>query len=130
MSTLSVGTIQSNTTAPPVIRNSGNTEIGTFCRAWVNFNGTGTAVIRASFNVTSLVDNGTGDYTVNFTNAMPDVNYAGLVSCGGGSINSGAFGGSRAPTQDDPTTTAFRLRTVTETDATIDLPFVSVAFFR
>jgi hypothetical protein len=46
------------------------------CRAWVNFNGTGTVAIRASGNVTSITDNGTGDYTVNFTTAMPDSNYA------------------------------------------------------
>ena len=45
------------------------------CRAWVNFNGTGTVVIRASGNVSSITDNGTGDYTVNFTTAMPDANY-------------------------------------------------------
>lgn len=50
------------------------------CRAWVNFNGTtnvgGFCTIRASGNVTSVADNGTGNYTVNFTNAMPDANYA------------------------------------------------------
>jgi hypothetical protein len=51
------------------------------CRAWVNFNGTGTVAIRASGNVTSITDNGTGDYTVNFTTAMPDANYSALVSC-------------------------------------------------
>ena len=45
------------------------------CRAWVNFNGTGTVAIRASFNVTSITDGGVGTYTVNFTTAMPDVNY-------------------------------------------------------
>ena len=45
-------------------------------RAWVNFNGTGTVAIRASGNVSSITDNGTGDYTVNFTTAMADVNYA------------------------------------------------------
>ena len=44
-------------------------------RAWVNFNGTGTVAIRASGNVSSITDNGTGDYTVNFTTAMPDTNY-------------------------------------------------------
>jgi hypothetical protein len=42
----------------------------------VNFNGTGTVAIRGSFNVTSITDNGTGDYTVNFTTAMPDANYS------------------------------------------------------
>jgi hypothetical protein len=52
------------------------------CRAWVNFNGTGTVAIRASGNVTSITDNGTGDYTVNFTTAMSDANYSVV---GGGS---------------------------------------------
>jgi len=46
------------------------------CRAWVNFNGTGTVAIRASGNVSSLTDNGTGDYTINFATAMPDANYS------------------------------------------------------
>ena len=45
-------------------------------RAWVNFNGTGTVAIRAAGNVSSITDNGVGDYTVNFTTAMPDANYA------------------------------------------------------
>ena len=49
---------------------------GMLCRAWVNFNGTGTVAIRASYNVSSITDRGTGDYTVNFTTAMPDANYA------------------------------------------------------
>lgn len=53
---------------------SGNAPIYA-CRAWVNFNGTGTVAIRASGNVSSITDNGTGDYTVNFTTAMPDANY-------------------------------------------------------
>ena len=46
------------------------------CRAWVNFDGTGTVSIRASGNVSSITDNGTGNYTVNFTTAMPDANYS------------------------------------------------------
>jgi hypothetical protein len=52
------------------------------CRAWVNFNGTGTIAINASGNVTSITDGGTGTYTVNLTTAMPDANYAAVVSCG------------------------------------------------
>jgi hypothetical protein len=51
------------------------------CKAWVNFNGTGTVAIRAAYNVTSITDNGTGDYTVNFTTAMVDANYCAEVSC-------------------------------------------------
>lgn len=50
------------------------------CRAWVNFDGTGTVSIRASYNVTSITDNGTGDYTVNFTNAISDANYTVVAS--------------------------------------------------
>lgn len=51
------------------------------CRAWVNFNGTGTVAIRASGNVSSITDNGVGDYTVNFTTAMADVNYTMNGNC-------------------------------------------------
>jgi hypothetical protein len=54
-------------------------------KAWVNFNGTGAVAIRASFNVTSITDNGTGNYTVNLTTAMPDVNYCAV---GSGALNS------------------------------------------
>lgn len=50
------------------------------CRAWVNFNGTGTVAIRASGNVTSITDNGTGDYTINFTTAMSDANYTAVMT--------------------------------------------------
>ena len=65
------------------------------CRAWVNFNGTGTVAIRASGNVTSITDNGTGDYTINFTTAMSDANYAiyGSVYEASGN-NSRSFGGA------------------------------------
>jgi hypothetical protein len=45
-------------------------------KAWVNFNGTGTVAIRAQYNVSSITDNGVGDYTVNFTTAMSDANYS------------------------------------------------------
>jgi hypothetical protein len=50
------------------------------CRAWVNFNGAGTVAIRASGNVSSITDNGTGDYTINFDTAMPDANYSSVCS--------------------------------------------------
>lgn len=73
--TLKADVIQSDTAGTPPQFNDGNsTQIGTLCRAWVNFNGTGTVAIRASFNVSSVTDNGTGNYTVNLTTAMPDAN--------------------------------------------------------
>lgn len=52
------------------------------CRAWVNFNGTGTVAIRASGNVSSITDNGTGLYTVNFTTAMEDADFSAVATCG------------------------------------------------
>ena len=52
---------------------------GGLCRAWVNFNGTGTVAIRASYNVSSITDLGTGDYRINLTTAMPDANYCALI---------------------------------------------------
>jgi hypothetical protein len=63
--------------------NSGYGSVATAygCRAWVNFNGSGTVAIRASGNVSSITDNGTGNYTVNLTTSMVDVNYATVVSC-------------------------------------------------
>jgi hypothetical protein len=55
---------------------------GYLCRAWVNFNGSGTVAIRASGNVSSITDNGTGDYTVNFTTAMLDTDYSVQITTG------------------------------------------------
>lgn len=54
------------------------------CRAWVNFNGTGTVAIRASFNVSSITDNGTGDYSINLTTALTDANF---VMSGSGALD-------------------------------------------
>jgi len=51
-------------------------------RAWVNFNGTGVVAIRASANVSSITDLGTGQYSINFTTAMTDANYAANTCCG------------------------------------------------
>lgn len=48
--------------------------------AWVNFNGTGTVAIRSSYNVSSITDNGTGDYTVNFATALSDANYSAVTT--------------------------------------------------
>jgi len=54
--------------------------------AWVNFNGTGTVSIRSSGNVSSITDNAVGDYTLNFTTAIADANYAVAGSAGGTGI--------------------------------------------
>jgi len=60
----------------------GSAAVAYGCRAWVNFNGQGTPAIRASGNVSSITDNGVGNYTVNFATAMPDTNYAVVVGSG------------------------------------------------
>jgi len=67
----------------PVAMNASGSAPMFACRAWVNFDGTGTVAIRSSGNVTSITDNTTGDYTINFTTAMPDANYAAVVTAGG-----------------------------------------------
>ncbi len=61
------------------------------CRAWVNFNGVTTVTIRANGNVSSVVRNATGDYTINFATALPDANYA--VVFGGGTLLTNISGG-------------------------------------
>ena len=78
MSTLQVATVKSNSSAAPVFQNTSGTEIGSLPKMWINFNGTGTIAIRDDFNVSSITDNGTGDYSVSFTNAMSDTNYCTL----------------------------------------------------
>ena len=98
------------------------------CRAWVNFNGTGTVAIRASGNVSSITDNGVGDYTVNFTTAMPDANYA--VN-GTTSANAGAtFTGLNIKTGTTPTTSAVVVTTFTGSGTAQDYSFVNISIFR
>ena len=122
-------TVQSSTAATaPVFKDGNGTQIGTLCRAWVNFNGTGTVAIRASFNVSSITDNGTGDYTVNFTTALPDANYAAQVWAAT-SGSTGVF----IPTQSAttvPTTSALRLVTRNGSATANDLDYVQVSVFR
>ena len=98
-------------------------------RAWVNFNGTGTVAIRASGNVSSITDNGTGDYTVNFTTAMLDANYESNV---GASTPAVANGIGISPASAAPTTSALRIATVAVggTPALTDYTYVNVVVFR
>jgi hypothetical protein len=97
------------------------------CRAWVNFNGTGTVAIRASGNVASITDNGTGDYTINFTDAMPDANYTAVVTSGDSVAAPVAVAADNITAR---TTTAIRIRTATTGFALADCAHVNVAIFR
>ena len=89
------------------------------CKAWVNFNGTGTVAIRGSYNVSSITDVGTGVYGVNFVNAMPDTNYA-------TSLN---IGNNTNQTWCDNFSTTYVLARVYTGSAYVDDPIVQVAVF-
>lgn len=89
-------------------------------KAWVNFNGIGTVAIRASFNVSSITDNGTGNYTVNFTTALPDTNY--------GAATVGST--QTTVTLDTQTTTTSGLRVRGISGAEVDVSIVCAAYFR
>lgn len=93
-------------------------------RAWVNFNGTGTVAIRASGNVSSITDNGTGDYTINFATAMSDVNYGTTV---GNDVGAATYLFARIVSQ---TTAGVNVKT-TQTSATgVDTTTFCASIFR
>lgn len=104
--------------------NSGYGSVATAygCRAWVNFNGTGVVAIRASGNVTSITDNGVGQYTVNFTNAMTDANFSANITLAGGNAYVATIS-SRA-------TSSLVMYSWTTASAFFDAADVCVAVFR
>jgi hypothetical protein len=112
----------------------GTTEQGQLCKAWVNFNGTGTVAIRASYNVSSITDNGVGDYTVNFATALTDANYCTLgtgqyTASGGGNDDVPTIGIVNASTY-TPTSGSIRIGASTDAAAATDPTIVNVAIFR
>jgi len=114
MSTLRVNTIQN-------VAGSGTPAINGLAQAWVNFNGTGTVAIRASFNVSSITDNGTGDYTANFTVAMSDANYAVAGQAGNGALQADAT---------PNTVNGTRFAVVNRSSGVVDNEHVRVVVFR
>ena len=120
MSTLVAQTISNGT----VSTSTANVING--AKAWVNFNGTGTVAIRASYNVSSITDGGTGAYTVNFTNAFSDANYAAITTGGDSSGASAiAYGPNSAQT-----TTAFGVSVLNTAGSFVDRSQICVAIFR
>ena len=110
----SIRSSSSSFNSPVQFLTSGGTENGTLCRAWVSFNGQGTVAIRADFNVNTIDDDGTGLYTVNFSNAMSDANYCAMVSPGN---NAGGSQGAWCTIYDDATTLSGSCRVVTYSSA-------------
>jgi hypothetical protein len=105
------------------------------CRAWVNFDGTASGTIspRASGNVTSITKNATGDYTVNITNAMPDANYATLITSSSGLPTNWAATIAANASQSAvvaPTTSAIRFGTRNAGNVATDFAYLNVAIFR
>lgn len=103
-------------------------------KAWVNFNGTGTVAIRDSFNVSSITDNGTGDYTVNFTTAMPNANYSvsGIQGFTANATPAGFLTVCRNGTTGDrvaPTTSAVRVNSCGQNGGTVDITDIYVQIF-
>jgi hypothetical protein len=101
-------------------------------RAWVNFNGTGTVTIRASGNVSSITDNGTGDYTLNFTTAMQDANYSPVCMMSSDAtreltIRSSA---SDSANPDLMTTSQLRVAIYANSGGNVDVATVCISIFR
>lgn len=97
-------------------------------RAWVNFNGTGTVAIRASYNVTSITDNGVGDWTVNFTNALADTNYG---FSGGAEGESGATSNRFVASKNGARlTSSLNIYVSDGTGTKVDVPAVSITINR
>lgn len=135
MSTLNVNTIRHNTSGFNNVvahADGAGTENATHCRAWVNFNGTGVVAIRDDFNVSSITDNGTGDYTVNFSNALSDANYSTLCTTDNGSPTSGNGNILGMYSGGTYSTTAVRVSQKTPNSPTVpnDLTICNVAVFR
>lgn len=107
------------------------------CRAWVNFNGTGTVAIRSAGNVSSITDNAVGDYTVNLTTAMPDINYSVSGLAGPTAITGGVrscimlFSSNGNNNRVAPTVSNFKIVTVTDDGtAYVDSLDVHLSIFR
>ena len=111
------------------------------CRAWVNFDGTrneadtgastngANVKIRASGNVTSVLKNAVGDYTVTFTTAMPDANYA-ATGVGPSIGNGGGIFQLAQNTAATPTSSAYRVNIQSTSGTMSDNAFLSLVFFR
>lgn len=125
------GTVESKAVDPLGIREAFNCT-GTApvyaCRAWINFDGTSGAIGtgRASGNVSSVTDNGTGDYTINFATAMPDADYA--VTGAVGSL--AATGILRPQHSVVPTASALRIITVSISSTPTDYTYANISIFR
>lgn len=110
-----------NSTATGFAIGTGGINGAQLAKAWVNFNGTGTVAIRDSYNVSSITDNGTGDYTINYSTAFSNANYCANVSARNYSIIAAAAGSI--------TTTSIRVGTYTSTMTSDDSTHIFATIF-
>jgi len=115
-----------NSSADGVDVGTGGISQARIAKAWVNFNGTGTVAIRSSYNVSSITDNGTGDYSVVFSTAMSDADYSANITAGD---KANVWG---IPVYDGTstyTTSLCRFHALDPTDTNHDQPIVGVQVF-
>ena len=102
-------------------------------KAWINFNGTGTPAIRDDFNVSSITDNGTGDYTINFSSALASADYCAVMSQQSDPANgpdcSAIFYARTPNTVSNPTTSLFRVSTLDASGNARDRAYVLISVF-
>lgn len=120
MSTLRVNTLQN-------AAGTGQPAMSGAAKAWVNFNGTSTVAIRASFNVTSITDRGTGLYTINFTSALTDANYCGVASATIGGASNTNRDAAVGPVD---TLSAYCNSWVADSGASADVEIICASIFR
>jgi len=125
--------VQSSVTGTaPVFKDGNSTEVGTLCRAWVNFNGSsGTVVVRGSFNVQSVTRNATADYTITFTNLMPDANYVVNLTVEEATSDSAGYNNTMLIKKSTTnTTSSFRIMSIYNNYGLWDPVYAMVSVFR
>jgi hypothetical protein len=130
---LNVATVDSTVSNTPTVFKANGTQVGTLCRAWIYFGYDGaTTTNYVSFNVSSVSRTATGNYTINFTNALPDANYATALASGSFSSAVGLGIGVTMPsTTGTPTDkTVSSLSVTVATNIAYDSNAISVAIFR
>ena len=100
--------------------------------AWVNFDGTAASPItpRANYNISSVTKNATGDYTLNFTSALTDANFALIGNClSNSTIATRGFLSNSSATSYTPSTSSARFATIAAGVGNTDYQYIYCAVF-
>jgi len=129
--------------AGTIVANTINTDTGLFstnnaysgiAKAWVQLSGSSSPTINGAFNISSITRNGTGDYTFNFTTAMPNTNYSvvaatGISSASTNFLTAVVFGKTASPYYIAPTTSAFSVMFVTSSGSQLEPYYGNISVF-